>query len=315
MHHHRAERRTDDQFSARDSLTSSRQLLPLVLAFGLLLLVALLIQARVATNDVFWHVVMVVIVEAVLIAALYLNIARRRAANRALRASLDEKETLLREVHHRVKNNLQVISSLLTLQTAHVKTPEQALAALADSERRVLSMSLVHEMLYGSASLSRIPAGAYLETLGRQIIENHRGPGSEVDFFCHADRSIELDVDTAMPMGLIVSELVSNSAKHGRSADARLRVSLSLIRKGPTLELRVRDEGPGFCFDRVATTRTLGLSLVETLTRQLDAELRYHNHDGSTFQIVVPHADRGAGASLAPGSSGANVDKPSSPAQ
>jgi PAS domain S-box-containing protein len=210
----------------------------------------------------------------------------------ALRASVAEKETLLKEIHHRVKNNLQMVSSLLTLQLDQMPD-ERGRALLLESVRRVRSMALIHQHLYGSLSLERIDLGAYARDLS-ETLRQALAPAARVAVDVE---SVEITVDRAAPVCLILNELLTNAFKYGaqhapgapddpqRGAD----VAVVLRVDGRKARLTVRDGGPGLPPDfDVRTSSSLGLQLVTTLTRQLRGRLETRNADGAVFELEFP---------------------------
>ena len=221
------------------------------------------------------------------------DITERKKAEEQIKASLAEKDVLLKEVHHRVKNNLQVIYSLLNLQAGHIQDPS-ALRAFRESQDRVRSMALIHEKLYQSSDLARIDFGDYVQKL---IAHLHRscqtGAGSvaiEVDV-----GNIPLGIDTAIPCGLLINELVSNSLKHAfphqaqreGEADQARQVRVALGAEGGQLVLVVRDNGVGFPPDvDFRAADSLGLQLVVALVRQLGGEIELDRQQGTTWKIT-----------------------------
>ncbi len=204
-------------------------------------------------------------------------------AERKLRAALREKDVLLKEVHHRVKNNLQVISSLLNLQAQYVEDPATR-AVFASSQGRVQSIALVHEKLYQSRDLSHIKLGEYLKTLLTDLLSAHsatdRGISSVIDV---ADLS--LSVDVAIPCGLIVNELVSNALKHAFAARRSGTVTVRAQRtSGELIELSVADDGRGLPqAANPQNSSSLGLDLVFTFAEQLGAEVEILREGGTRF--------------------------------
>jgi len=203
-----------------------------------------------------------------------------------LRRSLIEKTALLKEVHHRVKNNLQVICSLLSMQIECAGS-EGFSRPLHDAHSRVLSMSLIHEQIYQSETLSDLNFGAYIEALASQVFGAYCVNPSRI----HLELSVEpinLGLDHAIPCGLILNELLSNSLKHAFS-DGRegvIRVSLSHPATD-RVELTVEDNGVGLPTDfRAEQSRTLGLQVVSTLIRQLGAELSVNGVGGASFRFA-----------------------------
>jgi PAS domain S-box-containing protein len=171
------------------------------------------------------------------------DITQRRQAEDQIKSSLKEKEVLLKEIHHRVKNNLQVISSLLRLQSASIKDPE-ALEMFKESHHRVRSMALVHEKLYQSSDLSRIRFAEYTQNLVDNLIRSY-GVGANKIATKVDVGDFALDIDTAVPCGLIMNELLSNSFKHAFPGNSSGEVRVELRAQNPTrLELTIADDGP-----------------------------------------------------------------------
>ncbi len=186
-----------------------------------------------------------------------------------LRASEERKEALLREVHHRVKNNLAVICSLFYLQSTHTKD-EESVQIFRDMENRVHSMALVHQILYGTDNLARIDFAEYAQALANDILSSHGSPGVSVRLKSELEPII-MSMDLAVPCGLILNELISNAFKHGfpNSAGGEIKVTL---RSGPegSCTLCVEDDGVGIPASLdVNIGKSLGLKLVQSLTGQI----------------------------------------------
>lgn len=213
------------------------------------------------------------------------DVTARREAQQALERTLEEKDVLLHEVHHRVKNNLQVISSLLNLQRRTVQDPLTR-DALDDSRRRVLAMALVHERLYQGRDLAAIDMPRYLSELVRQLCRTMATEGVQVQPVVDAD-TVHVPVDIAIPCGLIVNELLSNVLKYafvGREAGA-VRVSFS--RGDDAMELAVTDDGVGMPDELRAGS--IGMRLVDSLARQLRGTLTVTSTDGVRAVVRFPH--------------------------
>ena len=214
------------------------------------------------------------------------------AAQRAVTASLREKETLIREIHHRVKNNLQIISSLLSLQSEHMPSPE-AKNLLEESVQRVRSMALIHQQLYGMESLSRIEFADYARSLSESL---RAAMAPDVRLAIDA-APVELTVEIAVPLGLILNELLTNAIKYGKcpadraegraGPDCDVRVAVRV--DGDTLCLTVTDSGVGLPADyRPASATSLGMQLVRTLSRQLRGKLTIDSDRGARFELRCP---------------------------
>lgn len=201
--------------------------------------------------------------------------------------ALAEKDALLKEVHHRVKNNLQIISSLLNLQFERVRDPGLR-AMVMESQHRIRAMALVHEQLYRSETLMRLDTRVFLDSLVWSLVRSYATAGQQVDAVVEADATA-LDLDVAIPIALVINELVSNSLKHAfdrAGSPPRLAVSLRRDADGRR-ELVVRDNGVGLPADLdITATRTLGLSLVMNLVRQIGGTVTSLNRDGAEFTVV-----------------------------
>ena len=221
--------------------------------------------------------------------------ARVRERTRELEASLAEKEVLLKEIHHRVKNNLQVISSLLNLQADHV-TDKMAFQMFKESQNRVRSMALIHEKLYQSEDLARIDFAEYIRDLAHYLLRMYGVGTHNVRLEINVEDA-SLGIDTAIPCGLIVNELVSNSLKYafpigggafdGRSEpEGEIRIDLRSD-NGGNLMLTVSDSGVGFPDNLdFRETESLGLQLVNTLTEQLEGSIELDRTGGTKFKIT-----------------------------
>ena len=210
--------------------------------------------------------------------------SRLEHTEQALRSSLREKETLLKEIHHRVKNNLQVIASLLRLQSRYLQDDHSRMM-FEESQNRVHSISLVHEMLYQAADLARVDFASYLNTLTTHLLEGWRGASGSISININAP-GILLAVDTAIPCGLIVNELVTNSLKHAfpGAKDGLIRIGVEREAAG-ILRLLVQDNGIGLPRDlNFRRSGSLGLELVNTLVRQLRGTLDVKRAP-ATFEI------------------------------
>lgn len=223
------------------------------------------------------------------------EIIERQHAEARIAASLQEKEVLLQEIHHRVKNNLQIISSLLNLQARSIVHPD-ALTAFKDSQSRVRSMALIHEKLYQARDLARIDFGAYVRELAAYLLRAYQKNDAPIRL--HIDiHDIFLSIETAVPCGLIISELVSNALKHAFNAGRKtgaIEISLQPDTK-KTYILQVRDDGVGFpphLDFRQASS--LGLRIVNILAEQLGGAISLHNDAGAVFTLRLPAEEKEA---------------------
>lgn len=193
-----------------------------------------------------------------------------------------EKEFLLKEIHHRVKNNLEIVSSLLTLQSAEI-SDKKIVDAMENSQHRIQSMSMVHQKLYQENSLSSIEMKSYFFNLSNYII-NVFGVQSRVEVLLEMEE-IELDVDTAIPIGLIVNELLTNSMKYAFPEQASGSVVIALRKTGRQLFLNVTDNGIGATVNENETETGFGTKLVKLLTRQLDGEMHLVVENGTAVSF------------------------------
>jgi PAS domain S-box-containing protein len=206
------------------------------------------------------------------------------AKNQILKRSLNDQETLLREIHHRVNNNMQIISSLLSLQSAHVND-ERDLQLFKDSQNRVKSMAKVHERLYQSYDLSSIKFAAYCQSLLTDLFSSHRAaPGIRLrtDII-----DVSFNMETAIPCGLIINELVSNSLKYAFPNNVgEISVSLKHYNQGQFL-LTISDNGVGIPEDiDFKHNSSLGFRLTNNLTSQLEGKIDLFRENGTTYRIV-----------------------------
>ena len=215
-----------------------------------------------------------------------MDVTASKEAQSRLQASLEEKEALLKEVHHRVKNNLQLISSMLSLQAARIADPAAA-ELFAESRNRVRSMALVHENLYRAGDFARIPMGAHVQNLCAHLIRAYGLQSQHVELATEID-DIVLDMDRAIPTGLIINELVSNALKHAfpDGQAGHVRVELKLL-DGRRCALAVMDDGVGLPPDLdVGRADSLGLQLVRDLTRQLHGTISVRRGRGTIFAVT-----------------------------
>lgn len=209
----------------------------------------------------------------------------RQCAEERLKASLQEKEVLLREIHHRVKNNLQVIATLFNLQSGAVKDRQTA-DLLRESQNRVKSMAIIHEKLYRAKDLARIDYEQYVHNLTSHLFRSF-GMDARVRVHITVD-AVYLGVDTAIPCGLIITELVSNSLKHAfpQGREGEIQIDLR-SHPGQKYILTVQDNGVGFPSELDhRTTNSLGLQIVHALTQQLDGSIELSRAGGTCFQIT-----------------------------
>jgi two-component sensor histidine kinase len=203
-----------------------------------------------------------------------------------LNNSLKDKELLLREIHHRVKNNLQIIISLLNLQSRYI-TDEKTLAAIRESQNRVKAMALVHEKLYQSADIARINLDDYVQFLGNSLFQFYGMRGKGI-VFTTTIPEISLDINTAIPIGLIINELVSNSLKYAFPNGKRGEISIGIKREDHRVTILFKDTGTGIPADfDWRNAKSLGLRLVVSLVEQLFGTIELDRAEGTAYTIVV----------------------------
>jgi len=212
------------------------------------------------------------------------DITYSKDTERELKTTISEKDTLLREIHHRVKNNLQIISSLLNLQSRYIKDSE-ALDVFTESQNRVRSMAIVHEKLYQSNNISKIDFSEYLSDLVTSLFYSYNIQPNKISIETDIE-NIFFDVDTCIPCGLIVNELLTNCVKHAFPNNKSGHVYIGLHDEEGTYTLNVSDDGVGFpkSID-YKNTETLGLQLVTNLVNQLEGSLEILNNVGTSFKI------------------------------
>jgi PAS domain S-box-containing protein len=223
----------------------------------------------------------------VLLQGVAFDITESKRAQEIVEASLREKEVLLKEIHHRVKNNLQITSSLLRLQAARIPVAE-AQQFLRESQDRIRSMALVHEMLYRSQDLARIDFGEYARSLVQQLLRSYSVDVRQLKHTIDIEHTL-LGVDEAVPCGLIINELVANSLKHAFPANRGGRIWVRMESDEHRYTLRVGDDGVGFSKEMdFQQTETLGLQLVRTLTDQLGGVISLSREAGTEFTVSFP---------------------------
>jgi two-component sensor histidine kinase len=213
------------------------------------------------------------------------EIVERQRAERQLKISLEEKDVLLKEIHHRAKNNLQIISSLLRLQAGYIKD-EQVIEIFRDSQNRIRAMAMIHENLYQSDDLARIDFSDYIRNLINNLIRSY-GANPNISFRLNFDK-IALRIDTAIPCGLIINELISNSLKHAfpNNLKGEINIDFFLQEAGKYL-LQVSDNGVGITEDiEFYKKSSLGLQLVWRLVEQIEGNIEFNPKNGTCYKIV-----------------------------
>jgi two-component sensor histidine kinase len=213
------------------------------------------------------------------------EIAERMRVEAQIKSSLEEKVVLLQEIHHRVKNNLQIISSLLRLQSQQIHDP-QALEVFLESQNRVRSMAMIHEMLYQSEDLSKIDFGTYVQGLASSLIRSYHSRSTALSLSVQVD-PISLSPNDAVPCGLIINELITNSIKYAFPNGNAGQVHIA-VQEGDNayVTLVVSDNGIGFPQELDwRNSDSLGLQLVTSLVEQLEGTIELHCEHGTEFEI------------------------------
>ena len=213
------------------------------------------------------------------------DITELKKVENQLKSSLKEKEVLLREIHHRVKNNMQIISSLLNLQSRRL-TDEKTVNVLNESRNRVRSMAMVHEELYRSRDLSKIDFADYIRRLLSGLFSSYGVDKNLIKPTVKVE-NVLLNIDIAVPCGLIINELVSNSLKHAFMQGQKGKISIKFNHDGENYVLTVADNGIGFPENiDFKNTKTLGLQLINTLVKQLSGSIDIYKDKGTSFKII-----------------------------
>ena len=213
------------------------------------------------------------------------DISELKDAENKIKASLKDKEVLLREIHHRVKNNMQIISSLLNLQIDYLND-EDAVDVLKESQNRVKSMAMIHEKLYLSTDLTKINFVDYIQSLisnlfySYNVKEDHIKPILKIE-------DVNLNIETAIPCGLIITELISNCLKYAFPNQMKGKIIISLKQVEDKFELIISDNGIGLPENiNINKIKTLGILLVKSLTEQIDGKISIHRKNGTQFNIT-----------------------------
>jgi PAS domain S-box-containing protein len=218
------------------------------------------------------------------------DISEKKKSSIEIVESLKEKEVLLKEIHHRVKNNLQIISSILNLQSAFV-TDENTLGILHESRNRIRSMAIIHETLYKSDVFSSVDFGKYIEDLCQNLIASYQISGNvklELEV-----QPVHMILDQAIPCGLLINEIITNSLKYAWPDHQKGSIWVRLSQEGQNVVLEVSDDGQGLPeqFDKM-NTETLGLQLIATLNEQLEGKLEVSNQNGTKYLLKFDNIRR-----------------------
>ena len=204
--------------------------------------------------------------------------------NKIINKQLKDNETLLKETHHRVKNSLQMISSLLYLQSENIED-EKAAASVKDGQIRVKSMALIHQKLYQNDNLTGVEVADYIEDLAESIFQSHNINNDKIALSIDVEKMV-LDIDTITPIGIIINELIVNSLKHAFPENEIGLIKVSLHKKGNQLVLKIADNGQGFK-KKKKKEKSFGMKLIKSLSRKLKADLIFNQDNGTEVILII----------------------------
>ena len=219
-------------------------------------------------------------------ACIFADITERKQTEESIKASLREKELLLKEIHHRVKNNLQIISSLLNLQAKAMKN-EQLEGIFRECQDRITAMASVHQMLYKSQNFAEINFGEYLQETSSQLFRSYKTSSAVISLVIHAE-NVMLPIDTAIPCGLIINELITNTLKHAFPGARKGEIKIEMNRMENGIGLHYEDNGIGFPKHvDFCNAETLGLKLIHMLVKQLDGNIEQFINGGTKYALLL----------------------------
>ncbi|NBQ70439.1 MAG: PAS domain S-box protein, partial [Nitrosomonadaceae bacterium] len=225
----------------------------------------------------------------VMVLASVIDITERKSQEEQLKAALKEKDLLLSEIHHRVKNNLQIIDSLLGMQSDMLNN-SAAISVLKESQNRVKSMALIHQVLYQSLDFSRTDFSSFIQSLIDNLSVSYALDTSRIVINIDTDQEVLLPIDVSIPLGLILNELCTNAMKYAFTENRCGHIDICLKRQNPgQLLVCISDDGVGIPDDfDIENTQSLGLQLVQLLSEQISAELTIHRKNPTRFSLIVP---------------------------
>lgn len=246
------------------------------------------ISIKEANNQLLWVAMIAALLLALFLGYFFVKLRSSKQAiahkNGELKKSDHEKAVLLKELHHRVKNNLQIVSSLLNMQGESVKDPK-ALEAFREGQHRVDAMAMIHKHLYSTDELTTVDISTYLERLVQSLAYSYGFNRRNFSLECNIT-SKPIDVDVAIPLGLIVNELASNAFKHAFVKNEKAHMQLTLLCENGELALELSDDGIGLPADfDLEKTDSFGLELVHTLVKQLKGSIAFHSEEGTHFDL------------------------------
>jgi PAS domain S-box-containing protein len=214
------------------------------------------------------------------------NITEKKHVQQRMELSLKEKEVLLKEVHHRVKNNMQVISSILNLQSSYV-SDEYALTLLKESQNRIKTMAYIHESLYQNKSFTSVNFSEYVHTLVNNIVQSYSASSEKIKLILNVGK-VTLSLDSSIPAGLIINELITNSIKHAFPGARQGVITFNLSCDNNLVHLELKDNGVGFAEGvDFENSHSLGLQLVNTLIEQIDGKFKFQSQKNEGTEVLV----------------------------
>ncbi|MDD1728615.1 MAG: response regulator [Methanospirillum sp.] len=216
---------------------------------------------------------------------IYSDVTSRVRDEEQIIASLHEKELLLKEIHHRVKNNLQVISGILKLQAMRTTDPVTT-EILQDCRNQVFSMASIHELLYSSHDIGNINIKGYVENLINHLKQEYEGANSSIQYITEIDSTIVLDIERCIPCGLILNELITNAVKYAFEPEGKGEIRVTFTHHDHMYRMEISDNGRGMPKEKKTSGTSLGTELVNRLVHQLKGEIRYPEGPGTTITIV-----------------------------
>jgi two-component sensor histidine kinase len=211
--------------------------------------------------------------------------------NKTLQIANKEKETLLQEIHHRVKNNLQLVSSILNLQKSFFDD-ERIKSIIQDSQQRVASMSRIHQTLYRSKNFSSINMSDYLKDLSHEIIELYNDTLTPSIHLKFDTETVYFTIQEAIPVGLLANEIITNAVKHAFPNNSKGTISIFLKKIDDTVFLQISDDGIGLSQkSKAAESTSLGKELIQALSEQIEATIETSSVTGLSYVIRIPHSD------------------------
>lgn len=214
----------------------------------------------------------------------------RKKSEHHIKTALEEKTTLLKEIHHRVKNNLQLTSSLLSLQ-CETLNDDQFARYITIAKNRILSMAAVHEIIYKSHDLSHLAAHEFIQAIIVNLYAIFKPEHHDISIHRSLDTRVYFDVDIAIPVGLIVNELLSNALQHAFAEDNPGSITITLDYAPDILVLVIKDDGTGITEDiERSSKKGIGLMLVQTLVEQIKGTITVSSSDGTCISIQIPHS-------------------------